>query len=217
MNLVDPDGMKIVVRENNNGSLCEYTWRQVNEVWGFYNAESELYSGDDAYINSVNTALLALMEGQNGQSMVSEIVDSNEVVLIGKRDNLSNEYFPGSNSVSWDPNKSNIGSPFLSLGHELAHALDDLRGTYNSGIWISKQNSEYLIGHDILNAEIFATHYENLIRKEHGIPLREAYLIDSNGQFVGPSIVDRKGRSLYFNSKGVTDYKIVRSSQRYKY
>ena len=218
VNMVDLDGMKIVVREINNGTFCEYSWRQVNEVWGFYNAEFELYSGDNTYIKSVSTALLELMDGQNGQSMVSEIVKSNEVVLIGKRDNLENEYFPGSNSISWDPEKSTIGPPYLSLGHELAHALDDLRGTYNNEIWISKQYSDYSLRHDILKAEIFATHYENLIRREHGYPLREAYLMDSNGQFVGPTIIDRKGRSRYYNSRGVTKYKrIIWGNKRYKY
>ncbi len=57
-NLVDPDGKKIVIRTDRNGKLIEYKWRQENGVWGFYDDNSELYSGSDDYIKSVRSALL---------------------------------------------------------------------------------------------------------------------------------------------------------------
>lgn len=74
-NLVDPDGKKIVVRTDRNGKLIEYKWRQENGVWGFYDENSELYSGSDDYIKSVSSALLVLMVGENGRFVGPPIVD----------------------------------------------------------------------------------------------------------------------------------------------
>ena len=74
-NLVDPDGKKIVVRTDRNGKLIEYKWRQENGVWGFYDDNSELYSGSDDYIKSVSSALLVLMVGENGRFVGPPSVD----------------------------------------------------------------------------------------------------------------------------------------------
>lgn len=74
-NLVDPDGKKIVIRTDRNGKLIEYKWRLENGVWGFYDDNSELYSGSDDYIKSVSSALLVLMVGENGRFVGPPIVD----------------------------------------------------------------------------------------------------------------------------------------------
>ena len=160
------------------------------------------------------------MGGASGGDLVKELVDSEERIFVDKSDKFDNSYFPSSNTVCWNPGGSKIGSDFVSLGHELAHALDDIKGTYNTNTWISKEQIPGL-WKDITYADVFATHWENKIRKEHGIPLRTAYVMDASGNYTGPRIIDRKGRSLYFNQTGDTNnYKrinIFKSKQRYKY
>lgn len=92
-----------------------------------------------------------------------------------------------------------------------------MRGTRNDNIWIPQGD---LSPKDIPYNELFAMHLENQIRKEHGFPLRDAYLstgIDGNPSFGGPKILDGKGRSLYFDKQGNTNYKYVRAVNRFVY
>lgn len=57
--------------------------------------------------------------------------------------------------------------PFIGLGHEMAHGLDDINGTLNTSL---------IPGYSkIKEAEKFATHIENQLRNEHNIPLRTHY------------------------------------------
>jgi hypothetical protein len=37
------------------------------------------------------------------------------------------------------------------------------------------------------------------------------------GRYMGGKLIDNKGRSLYYNTQGKTNYSIVRSNQRYQY
>src|SRR5690606_25765277 len=89
---------------------------------------------------------------------------------------------------------------FVTFGHELAHIIDKYEnpGNYND-IWID-------MGEDkkpIRRTEIFATHIENQIRAQSGLPLREYYGIskdESGRQFRlrGTLLLDSNNNSLYF-------------------
>ena len=219
---IDPNGQMIIVQDNEGGKLYEYEWKEQNGNWGFYGASGEVYSGSNGYILALANALKTLMEGQIGESMVKEIADNKDYrIIIGeswRRDKgeRSNFYNKGTKQLAWSSTVSQIGATFLSLGHEMAHAMDDLRGTMNNAIWIP---SSPLLGlkEDIPYSEIFAMHIENQIRKEHGYSLRESYLEGNSKVYKTWSrVVNSEGYSLYFNNSKNTDYKLVLPSQRLK-
>ena len=219
MRYVDPEGRAIVIRDNQNNSLSEFEWREIDGNWGFYDENDAIYSGKDPYIYSASMALSTLMMGKEGAAMIKEIVGRSERVLIGMNRDGSNDYYPSSKTIAWNPEKSLIGASFLSLGHEMAHALDDLRGTINKSVWIPQgEINGYKLKKSVPNSEIFATHIENQIRREQGFPLRETYLSGEKSPFlIWSRIIDPEGKSLYYDVSGSTTYKWIPPSQRFKY
>ena len=219
MRYVDPEGRAIVIRDNQNNSLSEFEWREIDGKWGFYDENDAIYSGKDQYIYSASMALSTLMMGKEGAAMIKEIVGRSERVLIGMNRDGSNDYYPSSKTIAWNPEKSLIGASFLSLGHEMAHALDDLRGTINKSVWIPQgEINGYKLKKSVPNSEIFATHIENQIRREQGFPLRETYLSGEKSPFlIWSRIIDPEGKSLYYDVSGSTTYKWIPPSQRFKY
>lgn len=89
------------------------------------------------------------------------------------------------------------GSPnFITLGHEMAHGMDSYNYKVSSWIPLSRNRS-------VSESEVYATHIENMIRAESGLPLRTHYLAQKGG--VGYSystLIDKKGNSVFFNSNG---------------
>lgn len=61
---------------------------------------------------------------------------------------------------------------YIGLGHEMAHIQDTWNGTIDNSTWVT------FPGVSIRNAEKYATHVENQLRAENGIPLRTHYGID---------------------------------------
>jgi hypothetical protein len=115
----------------------------------------------------------------------------------------ANYFSVPTNEIFFNPNapyggidqNGNITSiPFVSLGHELSHGLDKLNGTLDLSTWSGNTT----------NAEKFATHIENQIRAEHGLPLRTHYgLINNNGVFSGDpttQLINGRGESLFYQS-----------------
>ena len=64
--------------------------------------------------------------------------------------------------------------PFIGLGHELAHIQDIWNGTLDNSNWVIEG------GITIPNSEKYATHIENQLRAENGVPLRSHYGIDAS-------------------------------------
>lgn len=218
---IDPDGRKIVVNDIVDNELIKYEWRQYDGNWGFYDKSNNLYVGDNEYISNLSTALSQLMNGgEIGYALVSNVAGADEIIKIGLGRGGKNAYYSkkpeSGGDISWNPrststiptengSKSNI--PFISLGHELAHAWDDIQGTMNSGKWFP--GAKYM--------EIYATHMENLIRKENHLPLRTHYATDGYGYGSGPRIIDLSGRSIFYNIDGVTNYNRVSPQERFVY
>ena len=215
VNFVDPDGSSITTTQLKDSTIIQYTWQMFNGKWQFVNnANNEAYQyGSDSYIDNLSAALYSLMENANGYLLVTTLAESKINLTVGKY--KKNTFYPNQNSVGW--NTTNINAipttdginnniPFISLSHELAHA-------YNKIINESSNNSCWYYSYDIEIAqdEIYAIHYENLIRKEHGFPLRTRYTID------GPRVIDKNRRSIYFNCQMETKYTRVAKSIRYKY
>ena len=196
-------------------------------VWGFYDSYGNKYSGNDPFVLSVIDSITTIMQGACGSSLIQNIVNNPEIVDI----KLSNEnnYFSYNKDnatyiVYWNPNsnvlipttdgmKENI--PYVSQAHELQHGLDYISGTGDSGVWITVMDKDGEVK-NIKNTEISATHMENLIRAEHGLPLRTHYLPDGNSR---SAIIDRQtSRSLYYDCNGNTTFqKIISPNKGYKY
>ena len=162
-----------------------------------YNKDGSEYSGKvKGFLSKTVGALNDASSTTTGNSMVDEIQGSTQNVTIVKS-NEGNSYSPNTNTVNFDPAGSSGGlntrgstdrPAFIGLGHELAHSLDDVRGTLNL---------QTIPGQSFKYAEHFSTHIENLMRAEHNLPLRTHYLIDSNtGNGIYP-LINASGQSLH--------------------
>lgn len=90
---------------------------------------------------------------------------------------------------------------FVVLGHELAHIIDKYENPGNYGdIWVEKG---FHTDRNIYRTEIFASHIENQIRAQSGLPLREyygrtTYDDGSRSEINGTLLIDGNNNSLYF-------------------
>ena len=169
--------------------------------YGFYNADGTAYTGSDKFINQVGSALAQLGLGKEGRQMIDFLSNDAQIVAIGLG---KNTYDDATNTVGFNPN-SNTDIPteggtngmakaptFISLGHELAHSEDHLKGTLNRNTtWNGYEE-----------AEKYSTHRENQFRGENGLPLRTTYGVDISTGIKRPdpnsAIIDSKGYSLFF-------------------
>ena len=218
VNLVDPDGRKIMISDGTN----MYIWMEHNGVWGFYDNDGNLYSGDTEYMNEYSNALIELSSTNTGYYIVSTLAnDESFDVTLFSIPSLGNKYSSDAPSINWNykteylkyipttngPQKNII----TSLGHELAHAVFQRDGGDSKETW------EAFPGENISISEIYTTHIENKIRSERGLPLRTHYLSDENGHGVGERLI-KDGKSLFYNINEETKFiKIVRKGNRYTY
>ncbi|MDF7821456.1 M91 family zinc metallopeptidase [Runella sp. MFBS21] len=174
--------------------------------YNFYNADGTAYTGGDKFINQVGSALARLGLGKEGRQMIDFLSNDAQVVSIAQG---GNQYDDNTHTVGFNPNsKADIPteggvnglakSPsYISLGHELAHTEDHLKGTLNKNkTWVGTIN--------YLEAEKYSTHRENQFRSENGLPLRTHYgVIEISPKVFVPDplnpIVDKKGRSLIYS------------------
>lgn len=133
--------------------------------------------------------------------MIDFLSKDSQVVSIA---NGKNVYDDATKTIGFNPN-SNTDIPteggtngmakaptFISLGHEMAHSEDHLKGTLNRNTtWNGYEE-----------AEKYSTHRENQFRGENGLPLRTHYGVDVSTGIKRPAsnsaIIDRKGNSMFF-------------------
>jgi RHS repeat-associated protein len=122
--------------------------------------------------------------GAAGNALISQLVEAEDKFVISEGGFNSNR----GQTVTFNPLSTNSGldeygntyrPAYIGLAHELAHALDWNMGTIDLGVWV-----KYSDGTTSSNSEKFASHIENQIRAENGVPLRAYYGID-NGNGVG--------------------------------
>lgn len=140
---------------------------------------------------------------------------------FGGRECISMEAEKGS-YVIWDSNNTSGGpdqsgnttrDSYIGLGHELAHIQDIWNGTINTGTWQgSTPNGEIK---KIPKAEIYATHIENQIRAENGVPLRVSYGKDpDNNPDLSTRIIQAgTSQSIYYQQNGTTNYNLLKKGQ----
>jgi hypothetical protein len=189
-----------------------YYYGSVNGTYGFIGSDGALYSGDNTFVGQLTSALGSLRSGSRGKALVDYLSGSAGSVQVRQaRRNESNFATEDGKGIIWDPNStisapntagSRTRNPFIGLGHEMAHTEDIWKGTYNSSEWVN------IGGKSIPEAEKYATHVENQIRSEHGMPLRSHYAMYQNGRGV-PSTqilhtIGREHFSFYINQ-----YKLI--------
>jgi RHS repeat-associated protein len=187
--ITNPDGTTSI-------QTNKYYYGNVNDTYGFINASGNLYSGNDNFVNQLTSGLNSLRQHEAGRTLVDNLSGSaNSVSILSNRSNgaaTDGSYVKwNSTSTSGPPDQSgnNTRDPFIALGHELGHIQDIWNGTYNSNNWRP----------GIPEGEKYATHIENQIRSEHGIPLRTHYGMYSDGRPVqNTRIIDANGASLFY-------------------
>ena len=200
---IDMNGDSLVVNyfDANNQAQRVYYGYTEQGGYNFYNTDGTAYTGGDKFINQVGSALGHLGLGKEGRQMVDFLSNDSQIVTIGMG---KNTYDDVTHTVGFNPN-SNTDIPteggangmakaptFISLGHELAHSEDHLKGTLNRNTtWNGYEE-----------AEKYSTHRENQFRGENGLPLRTHYGVDNSTGIKLPdpnsAIIDSKGYSLFF-------------------
>jgi hypothetical protein len=174
--VTNPDGTTSIQ------SSTYYYGQDANGNYGFLDSNGNLYSGNDAYVNSLSTALGNLRTGGDvGNALVGDLMTSTNKVEIANR--RANGADPAGTYIKWNPSATNGGTDqnggtsrptYIGLGHEMAHIQDVWNGTYDASTWVTVTDSNGN-NKNISNAEKYATHIENQLRAENGIPLRTHY------------------------------------------
>ena len=172
--------------------------------YGFMDSNGQMYSGDNEFVNGLTMALGELRGGANGAELVEDLMGSKGNVRMvaggsNRADPEGKYIFWNSTSINGGPAQdgSSTRPTYIGLGHEMAHIQDVWNGTYDKNSWVGV----------IQNAEKYATHVENLLRTEHGLPLRTNYGITPSGMGDPSTQILYTGtrNSLFF--KGTTTIK----------
>ena len=197
-----------------------YYGQDANGNYGFLDASGALYSGNDAFIGQLTAALGDLSSKPVGKSLVDDLMNSTNNTEIVKRARNTADGQSGS-YITWNPTSTrgapdnagtNTRQPFIGLGHEMAHVQDIWNGTMNRNTWVTYPKPGGGTG-TIPNSEIYATHMENRIRSEHGVPLRVSYAMGPGGRMDPRTRIIRANQSIFYNQAGVTNYSPLRRKQ----
>ena len=198
---IDPDGREVWIQFG-TGFLGFKTQKVKYEDGKLYNKDGSEYQGKTTkFLDKSVKALNTLRSKDSGKKLVGDLQSSNKVYTIKSGD--KNEYSVGKNgsrTISW--NESNLqskipnadgttGRPsFVGLGHELGHAWDhEKNGRVNLfTTWYQAGNGE-----EVTQSEKIATWWENRIRAEHKVSLREGYSFDAS---TTPYQIEPQGRIL---------------------
>lgn len=107
---------------------------------------------------------------------------------------------------------------YIGLAHELAHVANMWAGNFDTNTWFSVTDPNGNTA-NVRNHEIYATHTENKIRTEFGLPLRTHYTPGPYGIPYEPSRIIKRNtaESLCFDSDGNTNYsRLPKTSTPYR-
>jgi len=179
----DPDGDSIKVKYGGFLFLFKKTATYKEGEW--YDKKGDKVESDNKFFNVVKDAVTELESKTEGTKMVDELENSEKIFVIKR---LYGEIDQGmfsarSNKDATDPSKGSGGviriairhtkeePVYITLGHEFGHGIAANRGKTNNERWYTVTGSMYGVSKD----EQVAVYYENLIRLEHGLPLRQYY------------------------------------------
>jgi hypothetical protein len=215
VNNIDINGDSIWVSVYNQDTKTNdryYYGSDKNGDQGFLDSSGNIYSGDNQYVSDLTNALSELGSESFGESLVDDLANSTKNVTIANSRNGENKADENGTYILWSPKNTEGGmsengttsrSSFVGLGHEMGHIQDKWKGTLDNSTWIDIE------GKKISRSEIYATHVENQIRAEHGMPLRTHYALlgGISGINIGyePTRLIINSNSIYyrkFNAQG---------------
>lgn len=136
--------------------------------------------------SNVNEAFKYLSKSKAGRALVADFNATGATIIEGidPEIGLSNTYNDETNTVYWDPSEANnykagIGSPALTLAHEMSHAVR--YHSVSSKQWVLDMTSPVReVGpntwaYSPSPEEIRATNHINIIERELGEPVRSGY------------------------------------------
>jgi RHS repeat-associated protein len=227
---IDVNGDSIWVQVMMNAETREmqnHYYGQVDGKWGLVGSDGKLYSGSNEFAGQITGALNELRTGGDfGAKFVGDLATGSDNIEI--RSHTGNNVTDGSTlyvnpgaDQSAPTEKGSQKLPFsITLGHEMAHGLANAQGVaFKDWVTLPTEGGDRTLS----QSEIYATHVENNLRGERGMPLRTHYSQDGDGNPMSETrILDSKARSLYYpsgnTSPGGSSYpKQVPSDNRYLY
>ncbi|SFN43763.1 RHS repeat-associated core domain-containing protein [Chryseobacterium oleae] len=206
---IDPDGLWITITDGDNQYRYSngQTQHQVDGKWQAVDPSVSLSENVVGIVAGLQRLeQVGINGGDTGKKLVSYFDnDKNNVNIIYQKGTFD-AGVEKSDPIKLDPKMTKFlpqtngyqESPFfVNLGHELAHKEDP-----SNYIMFPKWTRP-----DVSSGEIYASHKENMIRAENGLPLRVSYLINDNnkvatGVDVKTILIDSAGNSLYYNNYG---------------
>jgi RHS repeat-associated protein len=168
VNFIDYNGDYIVINGDNgeraiyeNGKLYA-----VNEDKKGNLTKGGAYKGKDKFISGTLKDLNSISSFKFGKQLVNEIVGSSERVDISYTEDANNHYNEETNLVTYNHDDSGehdgvrMNVSFINLGHELAHAWDDVVGK-------GAEKMHEQVGPQ-KRSEINAVRFENYLRAASG-------------------------------------------------
>lgn len=170
------------------------------------------------------------MSKSAGNKLVMTLAHDKRYVYV--QNQYKNGFNKDSNTLSWNPYDP-VAVPTTAgeltadiatiLGHEFGHV--DLIWNHSNEIGNVDETitAKDAWGHGsttFSKTEIYATHIENMIRAEHGQPLRThySYVEDTDGLRYPAFKILAKRKSLYFDSEGKSTYiKLNKNQTPYEY
>jgi len=166
---------------------------------GFFNYTPNMDpKGDDFQKKAIEALNEIYNSGETGKDLILSLHKEVDHVTIHKH-NKYNRNIRETKAIQWTgqdvkgiPTSDGNGgmtlekmSSVLVLGHELAHARDNMQNKTEELFGFGKDKTwyEYQNGSNIESvsyAELYAMHIENLLRKDFKVPLRTHYTDDKN-------------------------------------
>lgn len=174
VNAIDMKGDTIIYIHDNT----QYYYMMKGDASGFYDKQGNMLKNQGAY--ELSGALQEIQSGEMGNKLVSFLSNSTKNVSIRfAMENETHNYY-NSSTVNWNPTENAVGMDenfkqdvpaYISLAHELFHVRDNFMfGNKEIGLWYKTSK-----GGNISMKEYYTSLNENLIRAEHGLPLRQYY------------------------------------------
>ena len=173
MNAIDMKGDTIIYIHDNT----QYYYMMKGDASGFYDKQGNMLKNQNAY--ELSSALQEIQSGEMGYKLVNFLSNSTRNISIGiEKEAL---FIDKESKIEWNPSDFNAAGrdeyghhdtpPFIALAHELFHAKDYImHGNKGMGVWYKN-----LKGENVSMKEFYTCLNENLIRAEHGLPLRQYY------------------------------------------
>jgi len=219
VNAVDPTGMWIQYSDSTG------SYRYNNGQWEQYQTSGKNIGQYTAYTPVSGSFLEGVLDGLNtlnknatGNELLSFFAnDNNNAFIESGTENKADISGSASGTITLDskfqgsliPTESGVQmSPFwLDIGHELAHRQDVLKnGAAQAQILWLNQASD---GVDVPTSEKYATHEENLMRADAGLPLRTHYVRQGFNGYA-KSLIVSNGVGVFYG----TNYRLNAISRR---